>query len=902
MTATRPYSTVENPVRAHDTPDAGGRTAVRAVLLGAGFVLSLCCGLSGSWAAGRPSPKPWPDAKVPVLNSYPRVKETIYLNFRGTKGGALPHSGKRIHGKDDDPHSFSAQELGDIKAVWEQVAEKLVPFPVNVTTEARRYDYAFENQNHRTIVTFSASHRGASWSGAWFNGPEGGFCSIAPYRTIAGIGRAAGHELGHSLGLDHDQVRPVKLGKTTWGPMFTGGSGLCQWSKNEGLHCDYARRQRDALEVISGPRNGLGYRTDDHGNEHMTASLLRPGKTEPAGIIERNTDVDVFRFTTAGGPFVISIRPPDFRPVTLDVLAELYDQSGKRVLVSDPKGDEFGARIRMDEATPAGTYFVHISGTGQGTPGVDGYSDYGSLGTYHIEAEYRPAPSQRDVVRGLTATKGKGGFTTRHVGLLQLPADGLYTFHATARSTLFIRQTLVVSHDGTGGEKSGALFLSAGLQPMRLDCDVASGPLAIEYSGPGIARKPVPALVLYPAPTSPSAPIAKDDAYTVVSEELRVRAQCGVLANDRELDDDPLQAQLVSGVRHGKLALKPDGSFVYAPDGSLKDGALDRFTYRVSDGKNLSRIATVEFAVWGPRVDFRRFRLHNYTGIGLSYGSRIEDEGRTLRLNASDPSKKIFLPYRVTPYTVLAFDFHGITEGEYHQIGFINNKIGVDPTKLFRVWGTCGRRGPRRFEAIGDIKDYINGSGSYEIPVGKHFTGPMQAICFGNWSEEKRKGDPGDPATQHVKRVAECTFSNIRIYESEFPHYSYTSTHKGPKPLPRPSGIRVVGDIAKAFALARFEERKEGYRAHVPLCGVFSGGHDDWYLRFEIVKDLGLPGRSPTRLLQDNAGQRLVFSLPKDMSVESAAFVLRVTDGASRLEYPLKLTWRPERRELSARH
>ncbi len=875
-----------------------------------GLLLTLSCSSGLPAAQGAPKPKPpakvYPVPEVPVFNSYPQAKEVIYLRFNGSAQGTLPYSGKPVHGKDDDPRDFNAEELEDIRVIWARVADKMCPFPVNVTTDRKHYDYAAEHGINRTICTFSAGHRGASWSALWFCWAQGGTCSIAPRGTIFGIVSVAGHELGHSMGMDHDNSPLVRLGTKTWGPMFSGGNGLCQWSKNEVLHCDYARRQRDALEIITSQKNKIGYRVDDHGNQAMTASLLRPGKTRPAGIIERNTDVDVFRFTTTGGPVAIDIRPPDFRPATLNVLAELYDSKGKRLLVSDPQGDDFGASLAISDA-PSGTYYVHVSGTGQGTPGVDGFSDYGSLGRYFIDAKFKPAPTQRDVVHGLT---GQLSVTSDdpppaspaiHKGLLQVPAEGMYTFHLKAMSKLFIRRTLVVSHDGTEGEKTGEVFLAAGLQPIRFEWPVPLGPLPIEYAGPGVIRKAIPALVLYPYPATATRPIAKEDAYTVLNSELRVLPPYGVLANDSDYDGDAMRAQLVDNVRHGTLALKPDGSFVYTPDDSLTGGAVDQFTYRVSDGKNRSKVATVKLAVWGPRVDFRQFKLANYTGIGLPYGARVEDEGRTLRLNASDPAKKIFLPYNVTPETVLAFDFHGVTEGKYHQIGFINNTVGVDPNRLFRVWGVSGRRGAHRFEAIGSIKSYINGSGSYVIPVGKHFTGPTKAICFGNWGEEKGKNDAGDPGVQNVKRVAECTFSNVRIYESDDPNYSYTSTPKAVPPLPRPKGIRVVHGIQEAFAQAKFQDRGTGYEAEVPLDGIFSGRHDDFFLRFEIVKDLGLSRRSSTKLKQDNAGKRLVFSLPKHQSMKGAAFVLRVTDGESNLEYRCAISWDPKQRRLTAK-
>jgi len=69
----------------------------------------------------------------------------------------------------------------------------------------------------------------------------------------------------------------------------------------------------------------------------------------------------------------------------------------------------------------------------------------------------------------------------------------------------------------------------------------------------------------------------------------------GVLANDRSIDGLPLTAELVSGVSHGQLALQPNGTFTYTPTpGYVGD---DGFTYRTSDGTNLSDPVSVSIKV-----------------------------------------------------------------------------------------------------------------------------------------------------------------------------------------------------------------------------------------------------------------------------------------------------------------
>jgi len=77
----------------------------------------------------------------------------------------------------------------------------------------------------------------------------------------------------------------------------------------------------------------------------------------------------------------------------------------------------------------------------------------------------------------------------------------------------------------------------------------------------------------------------------------------GLLANDTDQDSPALTAVRVTDPTHGTLALKPDGSFVYAPSPDFS--GMDTFTYRASDGANQSNLVTVAITVTptrcGPR-------------------------------------------------------------------------------------------------------------------------------------------------------------------------------------------------------------------------------------------------------------------------------------------------------------
>ncbi len=92
-----------------------------------------------------------------------------------------------------------------------------------------------------------------------------------------------------------------------------------------------------------------------------------------------------------------------------------------------------------------------------------------------------------------------------------------------------------------------------------------------------------------------SAPVANDDGFTTDEDTPLTIAVPGVLANDTDADGTALSAVLVDSPSHGGLTLNPDGSFAYTPDANFN--GTDVFTYRVSDGVELSNVATATITV-----------------------------------------------------------------------------------------------------------------------------------------------------------------------------------------------------------------------------------------------------------------------------------------------------------------
>jgi len=97
------------------------------------------------------------------------------------------------------------------------------------------------------------------------------------------------------------------------------------------------------------------------------------------------------------------------------------------------------------------------------------------------------------------------------------------------------------------------------------------------------------------APNDP--PVANADFYET-SEDTRLFAWPGVLANDTDPDGDYLSVQRhfwADGPANGRVSVDQFGSFVYDPNAGFY--GLDTFTYRAFDGAAYSNLATVTITV-----------------------------------------------------------------------------------------------------------------------------------------------------------------------------------------------------------------------------------------------------------------------------------------------------------------
>ncbi len=91
------------------------------------------------------------------------------------------------------------------------------------------------------------------------------------------------------------------------------------------------------------------------------------------------------------------------------------------------------------------------------------------------------------------------------------------------------------------------------------------------------------------------APTALADTYTLAEDGSLSVPAGGVLANDGDVDGDPLVANVVTDVANGVLQLNADGSFTYTPAADFN--GTDRFSYTAFDGAATSAPALATLTV-----------------------------------------------------------------------------------------------------------------------------------------------------------------------------------------------------------------------------------------------------------------------------------------------------------------
>lgn len=361
-----------------------------------------------------------------TLQSRPSATAVVYLDFDGeVVSGTNWSNGNTINAQ---PSGLSDQEIIN---TWEVMAEDFSPFDINVVTDRSVFEATPKNRRMLCIFTPTDDAQPGSGGVAFLNSFSSSAddpCWVFNINNGKQAGDTGSHEVGHTMGLDHDGQGSTEYysGHGNWAPImgFSLQRPIAQWSVGE---YNNATNTENDIQIIANSQNNFGFAPDDHGNDANTATALvadaggNVSSSENSGIIRKRDDIDRFYFLAEAGMANFNLSPNDINP-NLDIQVRLLDSDNMEITNNNPSGLSATISANLTE----GLYFLEIQGSGAGTVN-NGYSDYASLGQYTISGQYT-VQTPGDDIRLLTITPAVASLVCGSVApSVELINDGLNT-------------------------------------------------------------------------------------------------------------------------------------------------------------------------------------------------------------------------------------------------------------------------------------------------------------------------------------------------------------------------------------------------------------------------------------------------------------------------------------------
>lgn len=369
------------------------------------------------------------------LNSRPEATHTIFLDFDGhTVTGtswnstvATIEAGRyRRESASNPDNGFTQDELNGIVEIWERVAEDFAAWNVNVTTEdpgvdaLMRQGFGDEEYGIRTIITpdyewyDTRRFGGVAYLRSFSRGsdlPAWVFSSNLGTGNPKSVAEAVSHEVGHTLGLQHDGIDDGSTsssyysGHGSWAPIMGVGyyRDVTQWSNG-----DYpgATNTEDDLYIIDGFIDRLPDSTTAG-----SSALPSDSSSTTSHVLGESGATTTHTLEVAEGPVTIRVDKLDANGNLLAGLTVRNSANQVVASASPVHPASWSLTAGLPASVAAGTYTIDVRSLGWAGNGSDdsGFSPYGSIGSYSLDIDMpasttNPPPPDGDPTTPTTTT------------------------------------------------------------------------------------------------------------------------------------------------------------------------------------------------------------------------------------------------------------------------------------------------------------------------------------------------------------------------------------------------------------------------------------------------------------------------------------------------------------------